>query len=89
MTDERKFGKVKHWNSNSAYGFLAEDGGGQHFFHIRDVVTPGVAHLPVGQRVEFALGTNRRPDLGRALGAYMRTGARRRNDGRQQRRVVK
>jgi cold shock CspA family protein len=46
---ERKFGKVKHWNANSAYGFIAEDGcSKQHFFHIRDVVAPGVDDLPLG-----------------------------------------
>ena len=56
MTDERKFGKV-----NSAYGFIAEDGcSKQHFFHIRDVVSPGVDDLPVGQRVQFELGINKR-----------------------------
>ena len=27
MTDGRKFGKVGHWNANSAYGFIAEDSG--------------------------------------------------------------
>ena len=44
MTDERKFGKVKHWNANSAYGFIAEDGRSkQHFFHVRDIVTPARA----------------------------------------------
>jgi cold shock CspA family protein len=61
MTDERKFGKVKHWNANSAYGFIAEDGcSRQHFFHVRDIVTPGVDDLPLGQRVQFELGTNKR-----------------------------
>ena len=46
MTDGRKFGKVKHWNANSAYGFIAEDGcSKQHFFHVRDIVTPGVDDL--------------------------------------------
>jgi cold shock CspA family protein len=61
MTDERKVGKVKHWNANSAYGFIAEDGcSKQHFFHIRDVVSPGVDDLPVGQRVQFELGINKR-----------------------------
>ena len=61
MTEERKFGKVKHWNANSAYGFIAEDGWSkQHFFHIRDVVSPGVDDLPLGQNVEFELGINKR-----------------------------
>ena len=59
MTDERKFGKVKHWNANSAYGFFAEDGcSKQHFFRVRDIVTPGVDGLPLGQSVEFELGIN-------------------------------
>lgn len=61
MTDGRKFGKVKHWNANSAYGFIAEDGcSKQHFFHVRDIVTPGVDDLPPGQCVEFELGINKR-----------------------------
>ena len=51
MTDG-KFGKVKHWNVNSAYGFTAEDGcSKQHFFHVRDIVTPGVDELRLGQCV--------------------------------------
>ena len=61
MTDGRKFGKVKHWNANSAYGFIAEDGcSKQHFFHVRDIVTPGVDDVPLGQGVEFELGINKR-----------------------------
>ena len=28
----------------------------QHFFHVRDIVTPGVDDLPLGQSVEFELG---------------------------------
>ena len=61
MTDGRKFGKVKHWNANSAYGFIAEDGcSRQYFFHVRGIVTPGVDDLPLGQSVEFQLGINKR-----------------------------
>ena len=61
MTDERKFGKAKHWNANSAYGFIADDGNSrQHFFHVRDIVTPGVDEIPLGQSVEFELGINKR-----------------------------
>jgi cold shock CspA family protein len=53
MADERKFGKVKHRSANSACRFVAEDGGAkQHFFHIRDIVTPGVDELPLGQSVQ-------------------------------------
>jgi cold shock CspA family protein len=61
MADERKFGRVKHWNANSAYGFIVEDGGPQHFFRIRDIVTPGVDDVPVGQRVQFGIGVNGKP----------------------------
>jgi len=61
MSDERKFGKAKHWNAISAYGFIAEDGcSKQHFFQVRDIVTPGVEDIPLGQSVEFELGTNKR-----------------------------
>jgi cold shock CspA family protein len=61
MTDGRKFGKVKLWNANSAYGFIAEHGySKQHFFHVRDIVTPGVDEVPLGQCVEFELGINKR-----------------------------
>jgi cold shock CspA family protein len=61
MTDGRKFGKVQHWNADAAYGFIAEDGySKQHFFHIREIVTPGVDDIPLGQCVEFELGINKR-----------------------------
>jgi cold shock CspA family protein len=61
MTDGRKFGKVRHWNANSAYGFIAEDKcSRQHFFHVRDIVTPGVDDIPLGQSVAFELGINKR-----------------------------
>jgi cold shock CspA family protein len=63
MTDERKFGKV-----NSAYGFIAEDGcSKQHFFHIRDVVSPGVDD----QRVQFELGINKRNSKPQAVGVEL------------------
>jgi cold shock CspA family protein len=42
-------------------GFIAEDGcSRQHFFHVRDIVTPGVDDLPLGHRVQFELGINKR-----------------------------
>ena len=58
MTDERKFGKVKHWNANSAYGFIAEDGcSKQHFFHVRDIVTPGVDDLLLARALSLGLAS--------------------------------
>ena len=72
MTDGRKFGKVKHWNANSAYGFIAEDGcSKQHFFHVRDIVTPGVDDLHLGQRVHFELGINKRNGKPQAVGVEL------------------
>ena len=52
-------GKVKWFNAEKGFGFLAEDDGEDVFVH-RDALPQGVADLKPGQRVEFGVVQGRK-----------------------------
>jgi cold shock protein len=52
-------GKVKWYDSEKGYGFLARDDGGEVFVH-SSALPPGAAALRQGQRVEFGVAEGRR-----------------------------
>jgi cold shock protein len=52
-------GKVKWFNAEKGFGFLAEDDGDDVFVH-RDALPSGVTELKPGQRVEFGIVQGRK-----------------------------
>jgi CspA family cold shock protein len=52
-------GKVKWFNAEKGFGFLAEDGGDDVFVH-SDALPDGVSELKPGQRVEFGVVQGRK-----------------------------
>jgi len=52
-------GKVKSFNAEKGFGFLAEDDGEDVFVH-RDALPSGVTELKPGQRVEFGIVQGRK-----------------------------
>jgi cold shock protein len=52
-------GKVKWFNADKGFGFLAEDDGEDVFVH-RDALPSGVTELKPGQRVEFGIVQGRK-----------------------------
>jgi CspA family cold shock protein len=52
-------GKVKWFNADKGFGFLAEDEGEDVFVH-RDALPSGVTELKPGQRVEFGIVQGRK-----------------------------
>jgi cold shock protein len=52
-------GKVKWFNADKGFGFLAEDDGEDVFVH-RDALPGGVTELKPGQRVEFGIVQGRK-----------------------------
>ena len=52
-------GKVKWFNADKGFGFLAEDDGADVFVH-RDALPDGVTDLKPGQRVEFGIVQGRK-----------------------------
>jgi cold shock protein len=52
-------GKVKWFNAEKGFGFLAEDDGEDVFVH-RDALPAGVTELKPGQRVEFGIVQGRK-----------------------------
>lgn len=52
-------GRVKWFNSEKGFGFLADDEGAEVFVH-RDALPAGVADLKPGQRVEFGIAQGRK-----------------------------
>ena len=52
-------GKVKWFNAEKGFGFLAEDDGEDVFVH-RDALPGGVTELKPGQRVEFGIVQGRK-----------------------------
>jgi CspA family cold shock protein len=52
-------GKVKWYDSDKGYGFLARDDGGEVFVH-STALPPGTTTLRQGQRVEFGVAEGRR-----------------------------
>lgn len=52
-------GRVKWFNGEKGFGFLADDEGAEVFVH-RDALPAGVQDLKPGQRVEFGIAQGRR-----------------------------
>jgi len=52
-------GRVKWFNSEKGFGFLADDAGAEVFVH-RDALPAGVVDLKPGQRVEFGVAQGRK-----------------------------
>jgi cold shock protein len=52
-------GKVKWFNADKGFGFLADDDGADVFVH-RDALPTGVTELKPGQRVEFGVVQGRK-----------------------------
>lgn len=48
-------GKVKWFNAEKGYGFIARDGGNDVFVHFSAIQTDGFKTLDEGQRVEFEI----------------------------------
>jgi CspA family cold shock protein len=54
-------GKVKFFNAQKGYGFIApEDGGNDAFVHISAVEQAGMSNLVQDQRVSYELETDQR-----------------------------
>jgi CspA family cold shock protein len=52
-------GKVKWFNADKGFGFLADDDGADVFVH-RDALPDGITELKPGQRVEFGIVQGRK-----------------------------
>jgi CspA family cold shock protein len=52
-------GRVKWFNGDKGFGFLADDDGAEVFVH-RDALPAGVSELKPGQRVEFGIAQGRK-----------------------------
>jgi CspA family cold shock protein len=53
--DERIIGKVKWFNSEKGYGFLAQENGPDVFVHYSAIQGGGYRTLTEGQSVEFSI----------------------------------
>jgi CspA family cold shock protein len=54
-------GKVKFFNNDKGYGFIApEDGGGDSFVHITAVERAGMSTLETDQRVSYDIENDKR-----------------------------
>jgi CspA family cold shock protein len=52
---ERIVGKVKWFNKNKGYGFIAQNGGEDVFVHFSAIRGEGYRNLEEGQSVEFSI----------------------------------
>ena len=53
-------GRVKFFNADRGFGFIAPDGGGSDVFvHVSDVEAAGMKTLVEGQLVAYEVGTGR------------------------------
>ena len=53
-------GRVKFFNTDRGYGFIAPDGGGSDVFvHVHDVEAAGMKMLVAGQSVAYEIGPAR------------------------------
>ena len=49
-------GKIKHWNRDRGFGFIArDDGEADVFVHFRHLQNASRDHLEIGERVEFEI----------------------------------
>ena len=56
MSDEKKFGTVKWFNTVKGYGFITPDnGGGDVFVHQTQIYARGFRSLAEGENVEFEI----------------------------------
>ncbi|HOK22459.1 MAG TPA: cold-shock protein [Candidatus Hydrothermia bacterium] len=54
MSEGKKYGRVKWFDSRKGYGFIQlEDGSGDVFVHFSDIDGEGYKTLEEGQRVKF------------------------------------
>ena len=60
--DERIIGKVKWFNSEKGYGFLAQDNGPDVFVHYSNIEGSGYRSLEEGDSVEFDIGPGKKGD---------------------------
>ena len=53
-------GRVKFFNTDRGYGFIAPDGGGSDVFvHVHDIEAAGMKILVAGQSIAYELGPAR------------------------------
>jgi CspA family cold shock protein len=55
LMSERIVGKVKWFNKNKGYGFIAQDAGEDVFVHFSAIRGEGYRNLEEGQSVEFSI----------------------------------
>ncbi len=60
--DERVQGKVKWFNPDKGFGFIAREGGSDVFVHHSEIQMDGFRTLAENQRVEFAVTRGRKGD---------------------------
>lgn len=53
-------GKVKWFNAEKGYGFIAQDGGKDLFVHFSSIEGSGYRSLTEGDSVEFEVGSGRK-----------------------------
>jgi CspA family cold shock protein len=58
-------GKVKFFNQDRGFGFIAREGGEDVFVHVSNVQGDGPQTLAEGQSVEFDLGQGRKSEEAR------------------------
>lgn len=63
-------GKVKWFNGEKGFGFIAQDGGGPDVFvHYSQIQGSGFRSLDEGQRVEFEIGQGQKGPQAQAVRA--------------------
>ncbi len=60
-------GKVNYFNNERGFGFIRDDDGADHFFHIRTVQDAGYEKLVVGQNLSFEIGMDSRSGRARVV----------------------
>ena len=61
MSDQQETGTVKWYNDQKGYGFIQPDNGGKDVFvHVSAVERAGMRGLNEGQKISYALETDKR-----------------------------